>query len=124
MNGISNAINKRLGGSVVIKHNQKIVYVGDHTHGWSIVVEGTLAHRDPDERSEEYEKLVEATYGNTGCTGGVVGCSEWMWMQKEDATRIVECWNALRGINNPEEWVEKMKVLEAQTEEEQACLGE
>ena len=72
------------------RHTGKLVYVGQETHEWSLAIEGSVAHKDP-----------ACTYGPDH--GGVVGSSEWIWLSDEDAARIVACWNACEGVDNPAE---------------------
>ena len=86
------------------RHKGKLVYVGsNNTHGWGLAIEGSIAHRDPCEESKEAAiiSLKQLDGDESVHSGGVVGCSEWLWLTEEDAERLVNCWNACEGIENP-----------------------
>jgi hypothetical protein len=50
----------------------------DLTHGWVIAEEGSPAAMD---------------HTDSGAKGGIIGCSEWMWLDKDKAERIVRLHN-------------------------------
>lgn len=45
---------------------------------------------------EEFEE----EHGEVRREDGVVGCSEWLWLDDADARRIVACVNACSGLSN------------------------
>jgi len=61
--------------------NKPWIYLGDLTHAWVIVEVDSPAHKAGGASSQD--------------EGGIVGCSEWMWLEEDIAQQIVNEHNAL-----------------------------